>query len=314
MAKYLNALPQRSGEIFLTDGGIETTLIFHDGFELPCFAAFDLLKSPSGKEALHRYYQTYATLAGDYGVGCILESATWRASSDWGDKLGYSAEQLAEANSQAIALLYEIRQAHETRHTPIVISGCVGPRGDGYNPDTFLTDSAAKAYHLAQVTTFRDAGADLVTGMTMTHTGEAIGIVRAAKAVGMPAALSFTVETDGRLPSGKPLGEAIEEVDAATDAAPVYYMINCAHPSHFMAALEAGGAWRSRIHGLRANASAKSHAELDEATRLDEGNPEELAQLYGDVRRLLPNLNVFGGCCGTDAAHVEAICKVVLAA
>ncbi|MEQ5836174.1 homocysteine S-methyltransferase family protein [Marinobacter sp. NFXS9] len=313
MAKYLNALPQMSGDVFLTDGGIETTLIFHDGLDLPCFAAFTLLKSPQGQEALRRYFQTYATLAAEYGVGCVLESATWRASSDWGDKLGYSAEQLAETNSQAIALLYEIRQVYETRHTPIVISGCVGPRGDGYNPDTFMTDSTAKAYHLPQVTTFRDAGADLVTAITMTYTSEAIGIARAAKAVGMPVVLSFTVETDGRLPSGKPLGEAIEEVDAATDAAPVYYMINCAHPTHFMAALEAGGAWRFRIHGLRANASAKSHAELDEATELDEGDPDELAQQYGDVRRLLPNLNVFGGCCGTDERHVEAICKVVLA-
>ncbi|WP_203142782.1 homocysteine S-methyltransferase family protein [Marinobacter mangrovi] len=313
MAKYLNALPQLSGDIFLTDGGIETTLMFHDGWELPFFAAFTLLKSPRGKEALRRYFQTYATLAADYGVGCVLESATWRASSDWGDKLGYSEEQLAEANSEAIALLYEIRQTSETRHTPIVISGCVGPRGDGYNPDTFMTDRTAKAYHLPQVTTFRDAGADLVTAITMTYTSEAIGIARAAKAVGMPVVLSFTVETDGRLPSGKPLGEAIEDVDAATDAAPVYYMINCAHPTHFMAALEAGGAWRSRIRGLRANASAKSHAELDEATELDEGDPDGLAQQYGDVRRLLPNLNVFGGCCGTDERHVEAICKVVLA-
>ncbi|WP_111494162.1 homocysteine S-methyltransferase family protein [Marinobacter bohaiensis] len=314
MAKYLNALPQLSGDVFLTDGGIETTLIFHDGLELPCFAAFDLLQSPQGKAALRRYFETYAALARKYDVGCILESATWRASSDWGDRLGYSAEQLAEANSQAIALLYEVRQTYETRQTPIVISGCVGPRGDGYSPDAFMTDSEAKTYHLPQITVFRDAGADLVTGITMTHTGEAIGIARGAMAVGMPVVLSFTVETDGKLPSGKPLGEAIEEVDEATGNGPIYYMINCAHPTHFMTTLETGGGWRSRLRGLRANASAKSHAELDEATALDEGHPEELARQYSDVRRLLPNLNVFGGCCGTDQRHVEAICRAVLAA
>lgn len=302
------------GDIFLTDGGIETTLIFHDGLDLPYFAAFDLLQTQLGKKALRRYFQTYASLAKQYGVGCVLESATWRASSDWGDKLGYSAKALANANSQAVALLYGIRQSFETRHTPIVISGCVGPRGDGYNPDTFMTAGEAKHYHAPQVTTFRDAGTDLVTAITMTYTDEAIGIAQAARAVGMPVALSFTVETDGKLPSGQSLGEAIEQVDAATNAAPVYYMINCAHPTHFMATLESGGAWRNRIHGLRANASTKSHAELDEATELDEGHPETLARQYGEVRQLLPNLNVFGGCCGTDERHIEAICKVVLAA
>ncbi|WP_166264640.1 homocysteine S-methyltransferase family protein [Marinobacter caseinilyticus] len=314
MATYRKALPQLSGDVFLTDGGIETTLIFHEGLELPYFAAFDLLKTPAGEAALRNYFSTYAALAKQYGVGCILESATWRANADWGAKLGYTPETLAEVNRRAVAMLQEVRQSYETAQTPIIISGCIGPRGDGYNPVDFMTATTAENYHAPQVMAFRDAGADLVTAITMTYVDEAIGIARAAKALGVPVVLSFTVEIDGKLPSGQTLRQAIEQVDAATDRAPVYYMINCAHPTHFADVLEPDASWVARIHGLRANASTKSHAELDEAEELDEGDPDELARQYGDLRNRLPQLNVLGGCCGTNHRHVEAIFQTVLAA
>jgi S-methylmethionine-dependent homocysteine/selenocysteine methylase len=309
MGKYRDNLPQLSGNVFLTDGGIETTLIFHEGLTLPYFAAFDLLKDPAGEAALRKYFRTYASLARRYSVGCILESATWRASTDWGTKLGYAPTRLAEMNRQAIALLHAIRQEYETDTTPMVISGCIGPRGDGYSPATFMSESEAEHYHAMQASTFREADADMVTAITMTYAAEAIGIARAAQAVGMPVALSFTVETDGRLPSRQTIQEAIEQVDAATDNVPVYYMINCAHPTHFEEALTADAPWVARIHGLRANASTKSHAELDSAAELDMGNPSELGRQYRALRSKLLNLNVLGGCCGTDYRHVEEICK-----
>ena len=313
MAKYRNNLPQLSGDVFLTDGGIETTLIFHEGLELPYFAAFDLLKHPAGEAALQKYFRTYAALARQYAVGCILESATWRASADWGTKLGYSPATLAEMNRKAITLLHAIRQEYETDTTRMVISGCIGPRGDGYNPAAFMDEAEAEHYHAMQAATFREADADMVTAITMTYAAEAIGLARAAQAVGMPVALSFTVETDGRLPNGQTLQEAIEQVDAATGKAPVYYIINCAHPTYFADALVAGAPWVARIHGLRANASTKSHAELDAAEELDVGNPSELGRQYRALRSRLPNLNVLGGCCGTDHRHVEEICKAFLA-
>jgi S-methylmethionine-dependent homocysteine/selenocysteine methylase len=312
MAKYRNDLPQLSGELFLTDGGIETTLIFHEGLELPYFAAFDLLKHTAGKAALRKYFRTYAALARQYAVGCILESATWRASTDWGTKLGYSTAALAEINRQAITLLHEIRHENENAKTRLVISGCIGPRGDGYNPAAFMDEAEAEHYHTMQAKTFREADADMVTAITMTYVAEAIGIARAAQAAGMPVVLSFTVETDGRLPSGLTLQEAIEQVDDATGSAPVYYMINCAHPTHFADALGAGEPWVARIRGLRANASTKSHMELDEAAELDIGNPRELSRQYSELRSRLKNLNVLGGCCGTDHRHVEEMCKAFL--
>jgi len=313
MAKYRQHLPQLKGDLFLTDGGIETTLIFHAGLDLPFFAAFHLLKDEPGTEALRRYFARHAAIAQQHGAGFILESATWRASSDWGDKLGYSRRELDEANRKAIVLLHELRLDLETDRTPMVISGCVGPRGDGYDPGVIMSPAEAEAYHAVQIGTFAATEADLVTAITMTNTNEAIGVTRAARATGIPVVISFTVETDGKLPTGQSLQEAIQEVDAATDRAPAYYMINCAHPSHFEAVLD-GQAWMERLRGIRANASKRSHAELNEASDLDIGNPSELGTEYRALRERYPRINVLGGCCGTDQRHVAAICASCAAA
>lgn len=313
MAKYRNELPQLSDNIFLTDGGIETTLIFHEGLELPDFAAFHLLKDKEGYEALRKYFRTYAALARDYETGFILESPTWRANPDWGTKLGYSPKTLADMNRKAIELLCDIRKEFENEKTKMVISGCIGPRGDGYNPMNVMSAEEAQRYHATQIQTFSETDADLVTGVTMNYVEEAIGIARAAKSVGMPVVISFTVETDGKLPTGQMFKDVIESVDQATRRAPAYYMINCAHPTHFEGLLVAGEAWSERIRGLRANASTKSHAELNESAELDEGNPEELGRQHRELLGKLKHLNVLGGCCGTDHRHVEEICKASLA-
>jgi S-methylmethionine-dependent homocysteine/selenocysteine methylase len=306
MCKYRSRLPQLSGELFLTDGGIETTLIFHDGLDLPHFAAFHLLEDTAGRAALRRYYRRYAKIARAAGVGFVLESPTWRASADWGSKLGYSDAALAQANRDSLALMREFRVEFETERSPMVVSGCVGPRGDGYDPGQVMSPKEAAAYHARQVRVLADAGADMVTAITMTNAAEAIGVTRAALQAGLPVVISFTLETDGRLPTGQKLQDAIEEVDAATASGPAYYMINCAHPTHFDAVLS-GGTWLKRLRGLRANASRRSHAELDAAADLDAGDPVELGSQYRALRRRHPQLNVLGGCCGTDHRHVEQI-------
>ncbi len=311
MAKYRNDLPQLSGDLFLTDGGIETTLIFHDGLDLPEFAAFDLLKNTKDLKILRRYFCTYASIAKKYHVGFILESPTWRANFDWGTKLGYSAEELVEKNQQAIELLDDVRVVYEDENTKMVISGCVGTRGDGYNPSDFMNEEEAERYHTAQIETFSNTNADMVTAITMTYLEEAIGITRAAKVSGMPVVISFTVETDGKLPNGQTLKDAIQKVDEATANYPAYYMINCAHPTHFEGSLAVNGIWLQRIRGLRANASTLSHAELDEAEELDDGSPSELSSQYKELRNKLSNLNVLGGCCGTDHRHIEEIIKAI---
>jgi S-methylmethionine-dependent homocysteine/selenocysteine methylase len=304
---YRDRLPQLDGGLYLTDGGLETTLIFHQGLDLPEFAAFDLLKDDAGTEQLRRYYEPYALLARERGLGLVLESPTWRANPGWAAKLGYSEEELDALNRKAIALMEELR-AEYAGSAPVVISGCIGPEGDGYAPDTMLTVDEAERYHSAQIGTFSDTAADLVTAITMTYAEEATGVARAAAKVGLPSVISFTVETDGRLPSGQALAGAIQQVDDETGGAPAYYMINCAHPTHFADAVTGGEAWVQRIGGLRTNASAKSHAELDEAEELDEGDPTDLAERHAALKASLPAVNVLGGCCGTDHRHVGAIC------
>jgi homocysteine S-methyltransferase len=303
---YRTGLPQLGDELFLTDGGIETTLIFHEGLDLPLFAAFDLLKDEEGTEALRRYYEPYLELAREDGLGFVLESPTWRASPRWAGELGHGADELDALNRRAIALMEELRDSHGTG-APIVVSGCIGPHDDGYDPQTKLSADDARDYHSTQIGTFAGTSADMVCAVTMTYADEATGITHAARDAGIPAAVSFTLETDGRLPSGQGLGEAIEQVDAETGGGPAYYMINCAHPTHFESVLDGGGAWAQRIRGLRANASTKSHAELDESDELDDGDPNDLGPRYAALRPKLPNLNVLGGCCGTDHRHVCAV-------
>lgn len=313
-AQYRRGLPQGDGTLFLTDGGIETSLIFQDGLDLPLFAAFPLLRDVRGRQFLVRYYERYIDIARANRMGFILESPTWRASTDWGAKLGYSTADIAEVNAQSIGLMHDLREAYETPASPMVVSGCIGPRGDGYVPGEVMSEGVAEAYHALQVDAFAEAGADMVTAITMTNTSEAIGIVRAALQAGMPVVLSFTVETDGRLPTGQTLAEAITLVDEATASSPAYYMINCAHPTHFQDVMGSAQAWTRRIRGLRANASRRSHQELNDAPDLDAGDPIELGDQYRDLMQTHPQMNVLGGCCGTDHRHVERIalaCKSV---
>lgn len=311
MSKYRRHLPQLDDRFFMTDGGLETTLIFHEGIDLPHFASFDLLKDEAGTRMLEDYFRRYTAIAREHECGVILESVTWRANRDWGERLGYDGKMLAEANRRAIALLERVRAEYETASTPIVISGNLGPRGDGYRADARMTVREACDYHAAQIEVFAGTQADMVAAFTMTYPEEATGVVAAARAHGMPVAISFTLETNGRLPCGETLQGAIERTDGETDGYAAYYMINCAHPSHFEHMLRGGGRWLQRLRGLRANASRRSHAELDEAPDLDDGNPQELGQEYKVLHALLPGLRIVGGCCGTDHRHVQAICDAL---
>lgn len=308
MSDYRNDLPQLSGDICLTDGGLETTLVFHEGIDLPEFAAFDLLKNESGQNTLINYLHPYIQIAKKYEFGFILESATWRANHDWIKKIGYTEEEMIDINQRSIQLLSDVRRKNANDKTWMVISGCIGPRGDGYNPKFKMTEQEAENYHTTQIGIFHDTEVDLVTALTLNYIEEAVGITRAAQRLKIPVVISFTVETDGRLPSGETLKEAIERVDKSTENGPVYYMINCAHPTHFEKSLN-GDSWVERIKGIRANASIKSHEELDNSTELDAGNPQEFGQQYRTIRDKYNHINVLGGCCGTDHRHIEEICK-----
>jgi homocysteine S-methyltransferase len=295
-------LPQLAGDTtFVTDGGLETDLICHGGVDLPCFAAFPLLEDAGGRELLRAYYGGYLDIARRHRTGFVIESATWRANPDWAERLGFSADRLDAVNRAAIALAEEVRVVAGADGVTSVVSGCVGPR------EETMTADEAERYHAPQITSLATTTADQVTAVTINDAAEAIGITRAAAAIGIPAAISFTVETDGKLATGQSLREAIEQVDADTDAGAAYFMVNCAHPTHLATTFDDRGPWLRRVVGLRLNASARSHAELDAADDLDEGDPEEFGAGTAALRDRLPAATVFGGCCGTDTRHVAAI-------
>jgi S-methylmethionine-dependent homocysteine/selenocysteine methylase len=306
MAKYRQNLPQLASD-FLTDGGLETTLVFQRGLDLPHFAAFPLLDTADGRRELESYYETYLAIATARHAGFVIDTPTWRASKDWAPRLGYDLSGLRRINQESVAFIALLRTRRETANSPCVLNGVIGPRGDGYRGGD-MDAAEAEDYHAFQAEIFAASDADMISAITMNTTGEAIGIVRAAKAVAIPCVVSFTVETDGRLVGGKCLREAVETTDEETGGWPAYYMVNCAHPSHFAGVLERGEAWVNRIGGIRANASTKSHAELDQSTELDIGDVIDFGRRYAALKKICPAIRVLGGCCGTDHRHIESVC------
>jgi homocysteine S-methyltransferase len=311
---------QMAERTFLTMGGTETFLQFEQGFPLRDSCGFEVFDDDAAFDELTRQYLepiAEAALAG--GQGLLCDSIVWRASPDWFERLGFSPDDVARVNALAVARTRVAFEGWRSRADvseevmPILVSGDLGPRGDGYRVEpSGLTVEAARSYHRRQIGILAEVGVDLIQAMTMTNVSEAIGIALAAAEYDLPITLSATVETDGRLPEGSSLGDFIERVEQATEGAPLFYMINCAHPIHVMPTLAearaTGASWLARLRGFRANASAKSHAELDNSTTLDIGDPDDLAGRIAAMQREF-DFKVVGGCCGTDARHLAAIAR-----
>jgi S-methylmethionine-dependent homocysteine/selenocysteine methylase len=291
--------------LVITDAGLETWLIFEHGVDLPAFAAYPLAGDPAGRQLLTDYYEAFADIAERTGAGVLLEAPTWRANPDWAALLGHDRATLADLIRRSVDVVASVREGRGS--TPFLIGGAIGPRGDGYRTDALMDAGEAERYHRFQIDVMAQTAVDTATAFTIGYTDEAIGIAAAARAAALPVVIGFTVETDGSLPSGEKLGDAIDATDAATDGYPTHYMINCAHPTHFDHAVGGREPWTARIGAVRANASMMSHAELDEATALDDGDPADLAARCAALRAALPSLHVIGGCCGTDHRHVDAL-------
>ncbi len=299
-------------QLTLADGGIETDLIFHHGQDLPEFAAFVLLDNEAGRAALRSYYVPYLRLASEHKLRLVLETPTWRASEDWLRLLGRPAGDVQRVNADAVRFVAAVRR-EIAPDADVMVSGCVGPRADGDPGPAAMTPDEARAYHSAQIGALAGAGVGRVAALTISYVAEAIGVVLAGRDAGVATVLSFTVETTGDLPDGTALGDAINQVDELTGRTAESFMVNCAHPSHIARALAARGDWVGRLSGVRANASTRSHAELDAADDLDEGDPSAFATQLLDLRAKLPALQLLGGCCGTDVRHIAAIARAVCA-
>lgn len=290
------------GQQFVCYTGMETDLIFNKGIDLPEFAAFPLLETESGQKIIDGYYQRLIEFAAQRNIGVILDGVTWVASRDRAQKLGYTPKQLADINVQAVQLMVQARLNYGD--LPTLICADVGPRADAYARDEPMSAAQAEKYHAEQLSFFVNIDVDFVTAYTIGYVDEAIGMARAALALELPIVISFTVETDGRLPSGMGLKECIAQVDEATNGYVLYYMINCAHPEHFMNLFD-GEAWMQRIKGIVVNASRCSHKELNNATQLDAGDPVKLGLMVRKLRKKFPWFTVIGGCCGTDMRHLS---------
>ena len=311
MTRYRDRLPQLSGDFFLTDAGMETDLIFNHGINIREFAAHTLLPEVAGREARARYFRHFLSLALETQAGFILDSQTWKAHMHWAEDLGATEDELRHSNQNSVEFIAGLRDEFEKNTKPIVLNGLIGPRGDAYAPEVEIAAQEAEEYHAKQIGWLAGTDIDMVTALTFTQSDEAIGVVRAANKVGLPIAVSFTVETDGNLPTQQPLNEAIDAVDKATGAGAAYFMVNCAHPDHFSNVLE-NAEWARRIRGIRCNASRKSHAELDQSETLDDGDPIEFGDQYRAIKAKMPWLNIFGGCCGSDLRHVTQIARTLV--
>lgn len=305
-------LPHESEKLFLTDAGFETWLLFDKGFDMPCFAAYPLAENAKGRAAFDEYFAPIFELAQQNDTGFVLDTYTWRANPDWGLELGHDLDHLTTVNTNAVKTAEDMR-SKLGQGLNVLINGVIGPRGDGYDPKTVMSVQEAQDYHGFQIAIFAKTNVDMVSGLTLTNVPEAIGIANAAAKSGLPCVISFTLETNGRLPTGEALSDAIAQVDAQAVTKPAYFMINCAHPDHFANMIPLGADWTRRIGGVRANASRMSHAELDCCETLDDGDPVEFGTQYASLRKRLPNLKVFGGCCGTDHMHLSQICKSIAA-
>jgi S-methylmethionine-dependent homocysteine/selenocysteine methylase len=305
---------QRDGQLFLTDGGIETEIMYKWGFDLPHFAMYPLLDNADATAAMRGMYRRYLDVVAKHGLSALMGGLDYRASPDWGALLGYSREGLAEANLRSITFLRELATEYGDNIPQILIAGYVGPRGDAYKVNRTMTEAEAEDYHAVQLATLKAGDVDLAWAFTFNNIPEAIGAARAAARIEVPLAISFTVDGTSRLKSGPSLAEAVETVDAETgEAAPAFYTLNCSHPVEFEPGLTPG-AWIGRVRGFRPNASKKDKIALCKLGHLEEGDPFELGCLMGDLARRYLHMDIWGGCCGTGDVHLDEIARNVIAA
>ena len=312
MADQKTFSPQKEGRYYLSEGGSETEIMYKYGFDLPQFAMFPLLDIPEAVSKMQGMYHSYLDVVAKHGMCALIGGLDYRASPDWGDLLGYSPEGLSEANHKAINFLREIADEYVSDIPEILIQGLIGPRGDAYERNQSITENEAEDYHSVQLTTLKDADVDLALAITFNNIPESIGVARAAEKIGVPLAISLTLDSSSKLSSGPGLAEAITTIDAETNQTPEFYSINCSHPVEYEPAIEPGD-WINRVRGVRPNASKMEKIALCQIGHLEEGDPVELGELCGDLARRYPHMDIWGGCCGTWDTHLDQIAKNILA-
>lgn len=300
----------REGELFLTEGGTETEVMFKWGFELPQFAMYPLLDNPEAVRVLQDMYRRYLAVAAKHRMSMLLGGLDYRASPDWGGLLGYSAEGLADMQHRSIEFLRDVARAHGSDVPRILIGGLIGPRGDAYELNRTITADEAEEYHAVQLQTLRAAQVEFACAMTFNNVEEAIGVTRAARRIGVPLIMSLSTEGGGNLASGPSIGEAITRIDSETGGGPACYALNCSHPEEFAHTLT-DEPWVQRLRGFRPNAAKMEKIALCKLGHLEEGDPQDLGRRMGALAERFPHMDVWGGCCGTGDVHLDEIASNV---
>ncbi|HSP29842.1 MAG TPA: homocysteine S-methyltransferase family protein [Ilumatobacteraceae bacterium] len=302
---------QRPGVRYLAEGGQETEILYKYGFDLPHFAMLPLLDDPRAMAELGGMYERYLDTAATHGFGALMGGFDYRASPDWAALLGYSPAALEELQLRAIAFLRDTATPYLDQLPAVLFAGIVGPRGDAYTLDQRMTAEQAQDYHSTQIATLALAKVDLVEAMTFNSVPEAVGVARAAADAGLPASISFTLDSNHRLHSGPTLRDAVESVDAECgDARPAFYGINCSHPLEFLPAIEPGS-WFERVRCLRPNAAMMDKIALCTLGHLESGDPVDLGRRMGEIAQQHPHIDIWGGCCGTWETHLDEIARTV---
>jgi homocysteine S-methyltransferase len=303
--------PRLDGKFYLTEGGSETEIMYKWGFELPEFAMFPLLDNPEADAVIRDMYRRYLDVAAEQGTGLLLNGHDYRASPDWGAKLGYSAEGLRDMEQRTIQFLDEMRSEYADRVSDVYIAACIGPRGDAYGTGGDISENEAEDYHSVQLSNLQGTAADMAVAATFNNIPEAIGVIRAANAAGIPIGVSLTLTPEGRLRSGPSLREAVERVEEATEGGAAWFGTNCSHPLEFEPALADAGPWLERLRYVRPNAARMEKIALCSLGHLEDGDPVELGEQMAEVARMLPRTDIIGGCCGTDERHLAEIARKV---
>lgn len=299
--------PRLEGKFYLTEGGTETEILYKWGFELPEFAMFPLLDNPKADQVIRDIYRRYFDAAEKHQTGLLILGHDYRASPDWGAKLGYTTEGLADMQRRTIEFLDDVRREYVGRVSDVYIAGCIGPRGDAYGTGGDISEEEAEEYHSVQLTTLKSTQADMAIAVTFNNVPEAVGVIRAAHRIGIPIGVSLTLTTEGVLRSGPTLREAIEVIEEKTNGSAAWYGTNCSHPLEFASALADEGPWLERLRYIRPNAVKMEKVALCKLGHLEDGDPVELGEQMGEVASKFPSADILGGCCGTDERHLGEI-------
>jgi len=303
--------PRLENKFYLTEGGSETEILYKWSFELPEFAMFTLLDDPEADNVIRGMFRRYFDVAAEHGTAMLLNGHDYRASPDWGAKLGYSSEDLRNVQHRVIRFLDDLRAEYADRVSDVYIAACIGPRGDAYGTGGDISADESEDYHSVQLHNLDGTAADMAVAATFNNVPEAIGVIRAANSIGIPIGVSLTLTPEGRLRSGPSLREAIETIDEASGGGAVWFGTNCAHPVEFEPALADAGPWLERLRYIRPNAAKMDKIALCSLGHLEDGDPVELGQQMGEVARRFPRVDILGGCCGTDERHLSQIAQNV---